>query len=96
MEYMPIYLYILETEFEKYHLYFGYDPSPEKVLDMSDDVFGERAEIFDIFPEPNVKKGHLQEPLKIITEIGKDMYLPTDFNVEIITKYRLLFEYTDK
>ena len=95
MEYMPIYQYIVETELERYHYYFSYEASSEEMLDLTDLLFEGKAVLFDIFPEPNVRKGALKDPVKIITKIGKEMYLPIGMGVEIISKYRFLFQYTE-
>lgn len=96
MEYMPIYQYIIETELERYHYHFSYEASSEEVLELSDNLFEGKADLFDIFPEPNVRKGILKEPIKIITKIGKEMYLPIGIGVEIISKYRFLFQYSEQ
>lgn len=95
MECMPVYQYILETEFERYHYYFSYDIEPTEMLEMCHEVFDGRADLYDMFPEPHTKKGVLKEPLKVITSIGKEMYLPVGFDIEIISKFRLLFQYND-
>ena len=95
MEYMPIYQYVLETEFEKYHYYFSYEATTDHVLEKTYGSFSAEVDLFDIFPEPHVKKGVLKEPLKIITKIGKEMYLPVGMKVQIHSKYRFLFNYSD-
>tara|TARA_B100000965_G_C18987976_1_gene497005 strand:+ start:206 stop:502 length:297 start_codon:yes stop_codon:yes gene_type:complete len=95
MEYMQVYQYILETESERYHYYFSYEISPKDLVILAADTFGDEVSLVDAFPEPNVKKGHLTKPLRIITKIGKEMYLPEGMNVEIISKYRALFQYVE-
>jgi len=94
-EYMQIYQYIIETESERYHYYFSYEILPKKMMSLAMQTFQEEVTLVDIFPEPNVKKGHLTKPLQIITKMGKEMYLPEGLNVEIISKYRGLFQYSD-
>ena len=97
---MPLYQYILENESERYYFYFSYDIDSKKakklLMESIERSTGQTAEIFDTFPEPKVQKGTTTEPLKIITKIGKEMYLPPNFKIEIIGKYRILFQYTDE
>ena len=96
MEYMQVYQYILETESETYHYYFSYEILPKDLVALARTTFEEGVTLVDVFPEPNIKKGHLTQPLRIITKIGKEMYLPKGLNVEIISKYRALFQYSDE
>ena len=92
---MKIYQYILETESERYHYYFSYEISPKDLVSLARDTFEENVSLVDAFPEPNITKGHLEKPLRIITKMGKEMYLPERLNVEIISKYRALFQCSD-
>jgi hypothetical protein len=95
MEYMQVYQYIIETEIDRYHYYFSYEILPKELMNLATEIFEGRANLVDIFPEPNVKKGYLKQPLKIITKMGKEMYLPEGLTIEIISKYRALFQYSD-
>ena len=95
MEYMKVYQYILETEAEAYHYYFSYEILPKELVELAAETFEREVSVVDIFPEPNVKKGHLKKPLRIITKMGKEMYLPEGLNVEIISMYRALYQYVD-
>lgn len=95
MEYMQVYQYILETESERYHYYFSYEILPKDLVALALSTFEKEVSLVDAFPEPDIKKGHLTQPLRIITKMGKEMYLPKGLNVEIISKYRALFQYSD-
>lgn len=93
---MQIYEYIVETELDRYHYHFSYTATREEILELTDSLFNGKADLFDIFPEPNVTKGILKEPIKIITKIGKEMYLPPGIGVEITSVFRFLFQYSDQ
>ena len=92
---MQIYLYIVENELETFHYYFTYEISPKDIIVLAKNAFQDKVSLVDVFPEPNIKKGHLTQPLRVVTKIGKEMYLPEGLNVEIITKYRALFQCGD-
>ena len=92
---MQIYHYVVENELETFHYYFTYEISPKDIMRLAREAFVEKVSLVDVFPEPDIKKGHLTEPLRVITKIGKQMYLPEGLNVEIISKYRALFQCSD-
>tara|TARA_B100000683_G_scaffold147124_1_gene142634 strand:+ start:438 stop:734 length:297 start_codon:yes stop_codon:yes gene_type:complete len=94
---MQLYEYILECEKDRYHYYYSWEEKPDAVVSYFIRSLRDQGlpivDIVDLFPEPKIRKVKLLEPLHINTKCGRGMYLPADFNVEIHTVYRILFEY---
>ena len=93
---MDIYRYIAENEKSRLTFYFTYEVHAKELLRRLEEAHGNKVHIYDIFPHPNTESVTLEEPLSVITESGKEMFLPAKFKVNFFDRVFVLFGTTDR
>ena len=78
---MKIYRYFAENEKTSYSFLYTFQPKIEE-----DDII-----VFDIFPEIYFQKVTLAVPLSVLTEIGKEMFIPAGLEIEYCDQSRILY-----
>jgi len=93
---MDIYRYIAENEKSRLTFYFTYEVHVDELLQRLEHAHGNKVHVYDIFPQPNSETAVLEDPLSIITESGKEMFLPPGFEVTFFDRVFVLFGDTDQ
>jgi hypothetical protein len=92
---LDIYKVFAEDENETFIFLFTYKPSTEEVLFKLGSLIECEPHIYDIFPEPNQETVVLDDILSVITEDGKEMFIPQGLSVNFFSVSRILFGRTD-
>jgi hypothetical protein len=92
---MDIYRYIAENENTRLTFYFTYEVHRDELLQRLTHAHGNAVHVYDIFPQPHTETVVLEEPLSIITESGKEMFLPPGFEVNFFDRVFVLFGDTE-
>ena len=88
---MRIYRYFAENEKTCYSFLYTFQPKIEEVIAHLRSIEEEDIMVFDIFPEMYFQKVTLEEPLSVLTEIGKEMFIPAGLEVEYCDQSRILY-----
>jgi len=88
---MKIYRYYAEDEKNRYIFLYTFKPRKEELIERLKSLEGNGIIIFDIFPEINCEKIKLKDILSVITESGKEMYIPAGMEIEYQDIFRILF-----
>ena len=88
---MDIYRYIAENEKSRLTFYFTYEVHVNELIQRLEHAHGGGVHVYDIFPQPHSESFILEEPLSIITESGKEMFLPPGFKVNFFDRVFILF-----
>ena len=92
-EQFKVYYHALENEADKYHVYYSYKELPKGAIKRIESMLGKRLYIYDIFPNLADETKTLDEPLSVITESQKEMFLPVGIEVRLIGVGTVLFGY---
>ena len=90
-EIMDIYRYFAENEKSRLIFYFTYEVHMNELYPRIEEAWGNEIHIFDVFPQPYSETVTLEDPLSIITESGKEMFLPPGFEVNFFDRVFVLF-----
>ena len=93
---MDIYRYFAENESVRFTFLFTYKPSKEELLTKLNSSLGYDAYIYDIFPEPNQETVCLEDILSVMTEGGKEMFIPSGLTVNYFDQVMVLFGKDDE
>tara|TARA_R100000995_G_C3468474_1_gene117003 strand:- start:54 stop:332 length:279 start_codon:yes stop_codon:yes gene_type:complete len=88
---MKIYRYYAENEKNRYIFLYTFQPKIKEIIENLKSIEGSDIIIFDVFPEINYKKTKLEDILSVITESGKEMYIPAGMEIEYHDISRILF-----
>tara|TARA_R100000008_G_scaffold70245_1_gene47807 strand:- start:534 stop:812 length:279 start_codon:yes stop_codon:yes gene_type:complete len=92
---MKIYKYFAEDEKTRYTFLYTFKASKQEIIQHLKSIEGDDIIIFDIFPEIHFEKVVLEDILSVITESGKEMYIPAGLEVEYHTVSRILYSKED-
>tara|TARA_R100000008_G_C3549239_1_gene149397 strand:- start:523 stop:795 length:273 start_codon:yes stop_codon:yes gene_type:complete len=84
---------VLENESEKYHVYYAYEEIAKGAIKRVEHMLGRGLYVYDIFPNLTDETKTLSEPLSVITESQKEMFLPVGIKVRFIGIGTVLFGY---
>ena len=88
---MDIYRYFAENEKRRLTFYFTYEVHMDELRSRLEATWGQPVHIYDVFPHLNSESAILDEPLSVITESGKEMFLPAKFKVNFFDRVFILF-----
>ena len=88
---MRIYRYFAENEKTCYSFLYTFQPKIEEVIAHLRSIEEDDIIVFDIFPEIYFQKVTLAVPLSVLTEIGKEMFIPAGLEVEYCDQSRILY-----
>jgi hypothetical protein len=88
---MDIYRYIAENEKIQLTFHFTYEVRFDELVQRIEHAHGGAIHVYDVFPHPNTETMRLKEPMSIITKSGKEMFLPSNFEINLFDKIFVLF-----
>ena len=88
---MRIYRYFAENEKNRYIFLYTFKPKIKEVIQNLKNIEGNDIIIYDVFPEINCEKIKLKDLLSVITESGKEMYIPAGMEIEYHDISNILF-----
>ena len=88
---MKIYRYFAESEEIKYRFLYTFQPKIEEVIAHLRSIEEDDIIVFDVFPEIYFEKETLAEPLSVMTEMGKEMFIPIGLDIEYYDQSRILY-----
>ena len=95
-ELFKVYYHVVENEEVRYRVYFAYQAQPREAVMQMEKMFVQKLYIYDIFPNFENEVKSLDTPIAVITESGKDMYLPTKLEMEFIGCNTILFGFEEE
>jgi hypothetical protein len=95
-ELFKVYYHVVENEEVRYRVYFAYQAQPREAIMQIEKMFNQKLHIYDIFPNFENEIKSLDTPIAVITESGKDMYLPTKLEMEFVGCSTILFGLKEK
>ena len=95
-ELFKVYYHVVENEEVRYRVYFAYQAQPREAVMQMEKMFAQKLYIYDIFPNFENEVKSLDTPIAVITESGKDMYLPTKLEMEFIGCNTILFGFEEE
>tara|TARA_R100001082_G_C4363338_1_gene160494 strand:+ start:2388 stop:2660 length:273 start_codon:yes stop_codon:yes gene_type:complete len=88
---MKIYRYFAEDEKNRYTFLYTFKPKKQELIEHLKLLEGNDIIIYDVFPEINFEKAKLTELLSVITESGKEMFIPAGLEVEYHDIFTILY-----
>ena len=88
---MDIYRAFAENEKDRYIFFYAYPPDEAEVILYLNNIIGYDPYIYDIFPEPNSFSEELEEPLSVLTKIGKEMFIQSGMKITYFDTFRILY-----
>ena len=95
-EQFKVYYHVLENESEKYHVYYAYQEIAKGAIHRVESMLGKKLYIYDVFPNLSNETKTLTEPLSVITESQKEMFLPVGIEAQFIGINTVLFGCDDE
>ena len=90
-EQFKVYYHVLENEKDRYHVYYSYKEAPKDAIKRVESMLGTGLYIYDIFPNLSDETKKIDEPLSVITESQKEMFLPVGIEIRFIGVGTILF-----
>lgn len=88
---MRIYRHFAEDEKKRYIFLYTFKPKKEEIIKHLKSIEGSDIIIYDVFPEISFEKTKLTELLSVITESGKEMFVPAGLEIEYHDVFTILF-----
>jgi len=93
---MDVYRYFAEDAHKRFIFLFTYKPEKQSVLEKLKEVLGYEPYIYDIFPEPNHEEHTIEDILSVMTESGREMFIPAGLTINYFDQSRILFGEPDE
>ena len=88
---MKINRYFAEDENNRYTFLYTFKLKKQELIEHLKLLEGSDIIIYDVFPEINFEKTKLTELLSVITESGKEMFIPAGLEVEFHDIFTILY-----